>query len=150
MKTLSIFITILLFSICTFAIDVTAPTSTVTVPSSFTVPITADDATGVYSFQFRLAFDPLAIHFDNCSVVGTVADGYSFNCYESPAGTVNTIVYGTQGMSGGGTILNIGFSTGSVTTRGHQCSPLTFSNVHFFDAWAPLSFTTHNGLITLQ
>ncbi|CAN5354116.1 hypothetical protein BH10ACI3_BH10ACI3_13970 [soil metagenome] len=135
---------------------VSAPTTTRSVPSTFVIPITVGDVTGIgiVAYQFNLVFDPAVIHTSGsnfgCSTAGTLssAAGLSATCNVNPSGTLRVSVSGANGMTGSGTILNVTFTTDAAATAGNV-SPLNFDEVTFFNSGGVVANTPVNGQITL-
>ncbi len=138
-------------------INGTALTASVGAPSTFVVPITVDNITGlnVGSYQFNILFDPAVINPSGsnfgCSTAGTLtqAGGLAAVCNVSPRGTLRVAAFGAGTMTGSGSILKVTFATTAGASPGN-ISPLTFASVSFFnDIGTVLPFTQHDGQITI-
>lgn len=124
--------------------------------SDITVPISVSDLTGMgtYAFQFHIHFDPNIVRLMGsnfgCSTVGTILPpGTGPVCNESPAGTLQVSVFGSQDIVGSGTLLNINFTALTTATAG-AVSPLTFTDVEFYDSLGvPYPTVLNPGTITI-
>lgn len=125
------------------SISLTAPTTSVGVGLSFSIPLTVNDVTGqgVSSFQFDIIFDPNvidpAVLNAGCSAPpGTVAGnaGFAVVC-NVPTGDPVRLKVAAFGfvnpLSGSGTLMNIAFTV-DPSASGGDVSPLNFEAVQFF------------------
>jgi len=140
----------------TAAINVTAPTLFKSKPSTFSIPITVDNISGlgVFAFQFNVLYnpaviDPSGVNF-GCSTAGTLAGdaGLTPTCNILPDGTLRVSVSGVAPMTGSGTVMNLTFATDAAAVLG-STSPLTFENVFFFNSGGALANVPHNGQVTV-
>lgn len=138
-------------------VEVFAPITTKTRPSTFIVPITVDDVSSdaIIAFQFNITFDngvidPTGDINNNfgCDTTGTIAANLAPTC-NIIGNTLLVSVSGVQPITAaGGTILNIPFATDSLAVPGNF-SPLTFTQVFFFRNTGRIANIPHSGQITL-
>ena len=98
--------------------SVSMPTSLIEVKdSSFTVPVTTSDLTGlnVISFDIQITYDPAVVSSTGVSTGGTLSSGLTVTVNEPTPGTLLISGYGTTPLAGSGTLFNIGFdATGPI------------------------------------
>ena len=101
--------------------------------ATLTVPIMVTDTTGmgVISYDFTLNFDPAvlqpqAVPFDT---TGTLSAGFEVNVGTGTSGRVLVSGFGSQPLSGQGTLLNLKFNVvgPAPTTSGLTLNPFTFN-----------------------
>lgn len=92
---------------------VSMPTALIEVKdSSFTVPVTTSDLTGlnVISFDIQVTYDSAVVSSTGVSTSGTLSSGLTVTVNEPTPGTLLISGYGTTPLAGGGTLFNIGFN----------------------------------------
>jgi len=130
-------------------VAVSAPTESVPVSSSFSVPITVGDTSGqnIIAYQFDLQYDPTVIVADSnpCDVSGTLSSSMLPTCNPSTPGVIHIAVFGTTALTGSGPLIKLKFA--AVGAAG-TASPLTISNF-VFNGGTPQNSVT-NGQVTIQ
>jgi len=114
--------------------------------SAITVPITVGDLTGkgVVSYDLSLSFDTNILTLQSVDATGTLSSSFNITTNTGTPGRVAVAAFGTNALSGAGTLLNLRFLLSGVPGR---CSDLVWSSFKFNEG-TPCS-TTANGRVCI-
>lgn len=100
-------------------------------------PITAGDTTGagIFGYDFVVTFDPAVLQptdpaFDTAGTVSGAA-GFSITPNTETAGQITITAFGTQALSGSGTLINLRFNVVGAANSATGSTPLKFQSFVF-------------------
>lgn len=116
------------------------------------IPITVGDTTGadIFSYDFTVTFDPNVLQpadaaFDTTGTISGAA-GFSITPNTGTAGQITVSAFGTQPLSGSGTLLNLRFNVVGTAAATTGATALTFRSF-VFNEGNPAARTTDGNFI---
>ncbi len=131
-------------------LEISPPTQTVNVGSTFTVDVDVSSMTDLYAVEFGLSFDPTIVQCDSFTKdTNFIGSTIGFDpTIDNTAGTVSGFSVskmGASGVSGSGTLATLQF-----TTLASGTSTISFSNVQLLDSTtAQITPTITDGSVTV-
>ncbi len=128
------------------AVVASAPTLSAHSGTVVSVPLSVGDTTGhgIRSYQFELRFDPEVLEplDEPVDFTGSLSEGYSAVVNPNEPGVLRVVVYGTQALTGSGSLLSLRFNT-----IGAVDSTSTLEWGHFLFNEGGIPFRTSDGLL---
>jgi Cohesin domain/Carboxypeptidase regulatory-like domain len=155
-KIISVFVLLAFAGVGAYAqaIPVSLPNASGGTGFTVTIPITVGDVTGrgVIAYQFNVTFDPNVVQpastpYSTTGTMTAATPGYSVTVNPDNPGSLRFAVFGTQPLTGSGTLLNLRFNIVGHSNSPTAGTPLTWT-AYMFNEGNPASSKT-SGSITV-